>query len=162
MSQWQRELIETAPHRDVAEHVRTARSRLLKEDTYLLEAGVNERSISHRLARYLEEQFPDWDVDCEQNRDGHEPKRLRLDPESVRSDDTQGTTVYPDIIVHERGTRRNLLAIEIKKSTGGSGQKDVRKLSGLRHELEYRCGLFLRFNTGADGVGISEVRWSVD
>ncbi|MFQ5852201.1 MAG: hypothetical protein ACE5JU_16660 [Candidatus Binatia bacterium] len=162
MPQWERELIETAPDRDVAEHVRTALSRLLKEDTYLLEADVNERSISHRLALYLEEEFPDWDVDCEYNRDRHEPKRLHLDPEPVRSDDTQGTTVYPDIIVHARGEPRNLLAIEIKKSNGGSGEKDFRKLLGLRYELGYHCGLFLRFNTGADGVGISEVRWSVE
>jgi hypothetical protein len=162
MVEWETKLIEEARDRDVAEHVRTALSRLLKEDAYLLEADVNERSISHRLALYLEEEFPDWDVDCEYNRDEHEPKRLRLDPESVQSDDTQGTTVYPDIIVHERGKPRNLLAIEIKKNNGGNGNKDFCKLRGLRNELGYRYGLFLRFDTTASGAGISELRWSVD
>jgi hypothetical protein len=162
MPDWERELIEKAPDRDVAEHVRAAVSRLLNEDAYLLEADVNERSISHRLALYLEEEFLDWDVDCEYNRDGHEPKRLHVNPESIPSDDTQGTTVYPDIIVHERGKRSNLLAIEIKKSNGGGGDVDFRKLRGLRNELGYQYALFLRFQVGASGASLNELRWSVD
>jgi hypothetical protein len=163
MLEWEKELIETAPDREVAEHIRTALFRLFREDAYLLRADANERSISHRLALYLEEEFPQWDVDCEYNRDRHEPKRLHLDPEPEQSDDAQGTTVYPDIIVHERGESRNLLAIEIKKSNGESAEKDFRKLWVLRHELGYQCALFLRFNTAANaGEGITEMRWSVE
>lgn len=73
MAQWEKELIGTAPDRDVAEHVRGSLLRLLAEDAYLFEADANERSISHRLALYLEEEFPGWNVDCEYNRDQHEP-----------------------------------------------------------------------------------------
>jgi len=29
----------------------------------LMEVGVNERSIAQKLPEYLQEQFPDWDVD---------------------------------------------------------------------------------------------------
>jgi hypothetical protein len=162
MVEWERQLIENAPCRDVAEHVRTAMLRFLIKDKYLLEADVNERSIPHRLGIYLEQEFQFWDVDCEYNRDGHEPKRLQLNSEPIQSDDDQGTTVYPDIIVHKRGESKNHLAIEIKKSTGGSGEKDSRKLRGLRNELRYEFGLFLRFKTGESTPGIVEVRWSID
>lgn len=162
MAEWERQLIEEAPDRDVAEHVRVALSRLLREDAFLLEADANERSISHRLAVYLGEEFPRWDVDCEYNRDGHEPKRLQLNPESVQSDDAQGTTVYPDIIVHKRGRPENVLAVEIKKSNGGRGERDCRKLGRLRSELGYRFGLFLRFETGKSSRGVTEACWSVD
>ena len=155
-------LIGTAPDRDIAEHIRTALHRLIAEDADLFKADANERSISHRLAIYLEQEFPGWNVDCEYNRDGHEPKRLQLNPETIRSDDEQGTTVYPDIIVHRRGKTENYLAIEIKKRNGGSENKDLLKLRALRNELGYTFALFLRFQTEASGVDISDVRWSVD
>lgn len=162
MAQWEKELIETAPDRGVAEHVRRSLLRLLSEDAYLFEADVNERSISHRLALYLEEEFPGWNVDCEYNRDEHEPKRLHVNPETIQSDDEQGTTVYPDIIVHRRGKPENHLAIEIKKRNGGSGDKDLHKLRALRKELRYTFALFLRLQTGPLGAEVGEVRWSVD
>lgn len=80
----------------------------------------------------------------------------------IQSDDEQGTTVYPDIIVHRRGKPENHLAIEIKKRNGGSGDKDLLKLRALRKELGYTFALFLGFQTEASGADISDVRWSVD
>ena len=162
MDEWANELVETGPDRGVAEHVRAALSRLLLEDASLLKSDANERSVSHRLALYLEEEFPGWNVDCEYNRDGHEPKRLNLNPKRVQSDDTQGTTVYPDLIVHKRGEPSNLLAIEIKKSNGESKDRDIEKLRALRLELSYCCALFVRFSTGSGGGGISDLLWSSD
>ena len=151
--------MESAPDQSVAAHVAAALARLLRDDVYLLEVDANERSISHRLALYLEEEFPGRDVDCEYNRDRHEPKRLQLEPENVRSDDEQGKTVYPDIIVHKRGEPRNLLAIEIKKDTGENGDKDLQKLRALRHQLGYSYALFIRFGTRRD-AGVTELQWS--
>ena len=141
MNNWEETLIGTAPARVVAEHVRTSLKRLIAEDAELFEADANERSISHRLAIYLEKAFPGWHVDCEYNRDGHDPKRLQLNPETIQSDDEQGTTVYPDIIVHQRGKPKNHLVIEIKKCNGGSRDKDLRKLRALRKELGYTFAL---------------------
>ena len=162
MDNWEKTLIGTAPDRDVAEHVRTSLKRLIARDADLFEADANERSISHRLAIYLEEEFTGWNVDCEYNRDGHEPKRLQLNPEMIKSDDEQGTTVYPDIIVHQRGKPKNHLVIEIKKCNGGSRDQDLRKLRALRKELGYAFALFLRFRTEAPVAEIDDVLWSVD
>ena len=162
MSNWEEILVGTAPDRDVAEHVRSSLKRLIAKDTDLFEADANERSISHRLAIYLEEEFPGWDVDCEYNRDGHEPKTLELNPEPIQSDDEQGTTVYPGIIVHQRRKTKNHLVIEIKKCNGASLDKDLRKLRALRKELGYAFALFLRFRTGEPEVEIDDALWSVD
>jgi hypothetical protein len=156
---WETDLLDNAPDREVAMHVATAIERLLREDDYLLKVDANERSISHWLALYLADEFCEWDVDCEFNRDWHDPKRLQLEPDHLYSDDDQGTTVYPDIIVHRRGEPKNLLAIEIKKDSGGNGDKDLRKLRALRGQLGYTHGLFLRFGTGHH-AGVTELHWS--
>ena len=50
---------------------------LLKRDRLLLKLGVHERSITHKLASYLENEFPRWDIDCEYNKKGDDTKRLR-------------------------------------------------------------------------------------
>ena len=158
MQQWEMDLLQSAVDREVAERVRAAVARLLKCDNYLLEVDANERALSHRLGMYLQDVFPEWNVDCEYNRDGVDPKRLEINPENVRSDDDRGTTVYPDVIVHQRGPGPNLLAIEIKKANGGNEETDLRKLRGMLLELKYVHALFIRFNTGAS-YGVSDLRW---
>lgn len=47
--------------------------RLLKEDDFLLRRKVSERTLSHRIGFYLQEQklFREWNVDCEYNRIGN-------------------------------------------------------------------------------------------
>lgn len=57
MAPWSAKLINSAPDRDVAERVQIALSTLLERDRYLLAADANERSLSHRLALYLEPLF---------------------------------------------------------------------------------------------------------
>lgn len=59
------------------EAVSHALSELLSNDHDLLGMDSNERSITFRFAMYLQLCFPCWTVDCEYNRDGIEPKRLR-------------------------------------------------------------------------------------
>jgi hypothetical protein len=51
--------------------------KLCQRDLILIQNDVNERSISHRLALYLQNEFPEWDVDCEYNPQGEEPKVIR-------------------------------------------------------------------------------------
>lgn len=138
------------------EKVEKALEKLCEQDTFLLENNVNERSISHKLATYLQEVFEEWDVDCEYNRDHHNPdliKRLVRFIGSGRTDDEHARTVFPDIIVHHRGKRENLLVIEIKKSTNRDwdGELDKEKLTAYKgQELGYRYALFLTFYTGRD------------
>ena len=40
-----------------------------KNDYYLIENNLNERTIAHKLGEYLQILFPDYNVDCEYNRD---------------------------------------------------------------------------------------------
>ena len=91
--------------------------KLKKNDWKLLKSDVNERSITHKLAIYLQENFPNFDVDCEYNRDGLDPKMLNLPVSNILDNDTEAKTVFPDIIIHERGTKNNILVIEVKKSS---------------------------------------------
>jgi len=150
-----------APDPVLAERVNAAIERLLVSDASLFDHNVNERSISHRLAVYLEREFggEQWDVDCEYNRDGHEPKRLHLRSDSVGTDDVNGNTVYPDIIVHCRGTSKNHLAIEMKKDNGGPSSRDLEKLTAFRRQLGYAFALFLRFGVGQVHPTLVEAQW---
>lgn len=40
---------------------------LLDRYSYLLEKHINERTLTHRLAVYLEESFQEWHIDREYN-----------------------------------------------------------------------------------------------
>jgi hypothetical protein len=78
---------------------------------------------THRLALYLQDTFKGWDVDCEYNRNRYDTKKLimgddiHLKVETTQTDDEQGKTVYPDIIVHRRGTDHNLLVSEVQRTS---------------------------------------------
>lgn len=79
----------------VHKKVEKAINILSKNDAFLLEGNVNERSISHKLAEYLQQEFNDWNVDYEYNRDffrsnGNSKTRPWLeecDPEETKTDD---------------------------------------------------------------------------
>lgn len=73
-----------------------------------------ERSITHRLGIYLQENFPSWEVDFEYNRNGHEVKWFIGMIDKAAPKDTEGKTVFPDIIVHNRKMGKNKLIIEAK------------------------------------------------
>ena len=69
--------------------------RLFEQDAQPIALDANGRAITHRLALYLQDEFPEWDVDCEYNRKGHgEIKRLNLPSVEITSDDTEAQTVY--------------------------------------------------------------------
>lgn len=137
----------------IEEAVNNAIEQLYEKDAYLLKRDVNERSISHKLACYLQQKLEHegWDVDCEYNRHRDDPKRLNLShlhPRSIDIEDIQATTVYPDIIVHKRGTRENLLVIEMKKNSTEQGRaRDYEKLRAFKRELGYQHTLFLDIST---------------
>lgn len=151
--------------KEVEAKLKKSLNTLFLNDKYLFEKDVNERSISHMLAFYLKNDFMDWDVDCEYNREHDNPKRLKdLNHELEEIDngnfvsDTKGTTVFPDIIIHKRGSKENLLAIEIKKSTSRvKDDFDIKKLRGFLSDkkLKYRLSVFLKTITcKADKVGL--------
>lgn len=68
--------------------------------------------------------------------------------------------VFPDIIVHLRETKTNILAIELKKdSNPQTKEKDILKLRAYRLELGYKHGLFLRLGVGENAGSVSECEW---
>ena len=139
---------------EVRQAVSVAVERLKDEDDDLLRFDVNERSITHRLAVYLDEEISDeWDVDVEYNREGENEVSKSISMKHLKSkisddgdpEDLDAKTVYPDIIAHNRGERyENLLVIEAKKS-GRSGEYDRDKLTAYKEELRYEHGVFVTF-----------------
>lgn len=133
--------------------------KLILADREIITNDINERSISHRLANYLEPHFPGWNVDCEYNRNHDDPKRLQIQRRNIESDDTQATTVFPDIIIHRRGTDDNLVVIEMKKTTSQeSDSYDIGKLNAFKEQLGYQFAIFIKVRTGG-AAGIEKVDW---
>lgn len=138
---------------EVETKVRNAIEHLVYRDRFLLENDVNERSISHKLAAYLQIEFGDeWDVDCEYNRNHDITKRLIIPPndDKVKIDDTTARTVFPDIIVHRRNSDDNLLVIEVKKGKSDLERRDfdLRKLRAFQGKnYHYLYALYLQIKT---------------
>ncbi|KKM98078.1 hypothetical protein LCGC14_1161530 [marine sediment metagenome] len=126
--------------------------KLRRLDRYLLDEEVNERTITHKLAEYLQQQIPEFNVDCEYNRFKQRDikdivKRLELPKDNNNWDDTKLSPVIPDIIIHERGPHgKNILVIEVKKSSSSSSETlDRNKLIAFTTDpLNYELGLFLK------------------
>ena len=145
---WQEKILEYPQDEGVARRIVEALDRFLAEDAALLEANAHEQAITSRLGYHLQHAFPEWNVDCEYNRDRHEIKTLG------------GQIVVPDVIVHQRGEEKNLLVIEAKKSnSAGEDQADLEKLQSFKDELNYKHALFVKFTVPPDTVGIEDVQW---
>lgn len=129
----------------IIERVCAAYGELLSKDVYLFIVDANERSITHKLAEYLQMEFPEWNVDCEYNRNGPDVKRLDSFKRSIESDDTNAVSVYPDIIVHHRGTGENLVVIEAKKSSYSGEDFDEEKLHAYKNDLGYKFAFKVTF-----------------
>lgn len=144
-----------------------SRDLLLQNDLCLLQKDVNERSISHRFAIYLDQLFGDWGVDCEYNRNHSNTKQLDIvrkilirTKTKLEPDDTTSKSVFPDVIVHHRGKDENLLVIEMKKTTNRlSDDFDFEKLKGFRQQFGYKYAAFLRLKTGCEYPCVAKLEW---
>lgn len=58
-------------------------NQLIASDDYLLKLDVNERSITHKLAEHYQKFFPDWNVDCEYNKNLSGPKTITINPQEI-------------------------------------------------------------------------------
>ncbi len=137
--------------------------QLIERDGYLLQIDANERAISHRLGIYLQLLFEDWDVDCEYNRNLDDPKRIKtvkgfLDTKYYERGiaETEAITVFPDIIIHKRGTHNNLLVIEMKKTTSQVDDRfDHYKLREFKYQLKYPYAIFIKLITKQEKIGVA-------
>ena len=128
------------------------------QETLLLERDLGERTLTHRLAVYVERQLPGWQVDCNYDRLGE--RTLRLPRGSGSStDDHLGKSIYPDIVVHQRDIPNNLLAIELRKDSNHQPlDHDQRKLQALTDPnvwFAYAIGVLVI--VGPHGVSFSEI-----
>lgn len=131
---------------EVSEAVR----RLLEKDSLLIEKQLHEMTLSFRLGFYLAEVFePEFDVDCEYNRELDNPKR--------RDNLMDSNSHRPDVIVHKRGDNSsNLIVIEIKKTFNRKDALDEKKHieEWMAAERFYRLGVRVAFEwQGTSAIG---------
>jgi hypothetical protein len=58
------------------EKVVSAIREFYQHEAFLLEKDLGERTLTHRLAVHLEQEFSGWDVDCDYNRLGERLLKL--------------------------------------------------------------------------------------
>lgn len=151
---------------DIEGNVKNSLAKLIENDGFLLKENVNERSITYRLAMYLQEEFEGYEVDCEYNRMNNGQsiniKTINYDNNNVPIDDDNAKTVFPDIIVHKRNKPENLLVIEAKKSNNKNLELDQKKLeifTSLERNFRYFYGLNLIFQVKSDFGKPTILKW---
>lgn len=144
---------------------------LYKNEGNIIANNIGERAITHKMAEYLQKYFPDYNVDCEYNRNYEmganvakkikclkddyiklEEERLK-EIKELKKDEIYESPIccYPDIIVHKRmNNNDNLLVIEVKKdnnnSQGNDKDFDYKKLRALTHKdggYEFKYGVHI-------------------
>lgn len=142
-----------------------AMSLLFTYDKWLIEHDLSEPCICHKLALHLQTIFNNYDVDCEYNGDveningkkkitlvrQHLLEKGLLKKSELETDrDLLERAVFPDIIIHKRGTNDlNLCIIEVKKSTSQLPfDYDYFKLEAyttslIGNHLKYQLGIFI-------------------
>lgn len=138
--------------------VESALNELYRNDQYLLDHYVHERSIVFRFAHYLQnllnncEIFSEFDLDVEYNRNGYRPKRIPCRRNGAK----------PDVIIHKRGSNKsNLLMIEFKTYWDTRTSGDLKKLKEFTRcdgRYNFSLGLSIIFGEDRNAVGIKVVR----
>ncbi len=140
----------------------------IENEKFLLKNDLNERTMTHKLAKYLQKEYCEYDVDCEYNRmpngssydEGVAKKILNMDGmnfEECTKGETSNFTVFPDIVIHNRGdNENNFLVIEVKKKKNNSKNGcDFKKLEAFTTQMNYKYDIYLEF----DDEGISDLKF---
>ena len=104
---------------------------LYRNDEYLISHKASERDLTFHFTTYFKDHMrttsiAQYNVDCEYNRDGDDSNQI------------DGDKVYPDFIVHRRGSNEdNLLIIEFKTWWNPNNTNDIEKLKNMMSE-QYR------------------------
>jgi hypothetical protein len=148
----------------LANAIRTFRER----DGSLLRRNLSERCVTHKLAEHIAVQFPEYDVDCEYNRNIDDSKNIEVDEDDLTkalrekyaeriadlsADEVLSLSTFPDIIVHRREQNfpHNILVLEIKKDNCKIPH-DLDRLKLARfidpQSYGYQLGAFITVPTG--------------
>ena len=84
--------------------------KFLKEDSYLSDVNANERSQTHKIAEYLQQILPEYNVDCEYNKNLRQEKTLNFfEIVNKIKDFLEDDSSSNELAVHERTTVIKLL-----------------------------------------------------
>ena len=162
---------------EIEEKVNLALDIFYVKDKYLIDNDIHERSMTHKLANYLEELFNGYDVDCEYNKNTTESKKIYDVEHKIQEikKDTEyeykdSIAVFPDIIIHKRGNKlKNLLVIEVKKDNAIKNNKskleeiDILKLKAYTSkDLNYRYGIYINLKNSREKVVIKKFENGVE
>ena len=128
-----------------------AKNEFLEKEKTIIKNDTNERTLTQKLAFYPKLQlrknikYENYSVDCEYNRKEEDIKRLKF------GKNTDKKEIYPDIIVHQRKIKNNLIAIEMKKTTSRNTDKikDIEKLEALtdrKNDYHYTLGIYFELD----------------
>ena len=93
-----------------------AKNEFLEKEKSIIKNDTNERTLTQRLAFYLELQlrknikYENYSVNCEYNKDGEDIKRLKFGKNAKRK------KIYPDIIIHQVKEIEKLKALTDEKN----------------------------------------------
>lgn len=146
----------TYTEEQIEQILNTSIDELFEKDSQIIFETYNlhERSITHRLAIYIEKHFENTNyvVDVEYNRMRNNYGEdvignligKNLDFEKYGKD---SSNVYPDIIVHKRDTNNNLLEIELKMQWKNSKRDfDYIKINEYITQLDYKFGVYIELS----------------
>lgn len=158
--------ISDPPFDEVASRLEAAVKRVISKDSDLFNFEVNERTVTQRLALYLEQAFEPFGLglkaDCEYNRMWGESgegeynltkKYPQLSGIKPSVEDSDGVTVFPDVIVHLRGKQfANVLVIEAKRNAPVDAVPDndrikLYEFTRMDGGFRYPWGAFLNFRS---------------
>jgi hypothetical protein len=167
----------------LSEIIRSCIKELYTKDFELIQNNVTERALTHKLAEYLQTRFPEYNVDCEYNRNSekgkNKPKYLRIITEEAIKENNRlikggdfdsviEVSTYPDIIVHRRlRNDENFIVIEVKKDNSRLSEDfDLMKLRAFtensdENDYKYRYGVFIIIPI-EDQSRDPEIRWFVN
>lgn len=158
--------------KEAREYIGTMLDTFYKKDQFLLTHDVAERAITHRMGMYLQQILEEsFDVDCEYNRMGKKEgkdfyltggdyfaKTVCLSEGMVSDESDVGSHVYPDIIVHKRGTAENVLIIEVKVAGKvGNRERDYMKLKAYKEDLQYEYAFFIELYKNQEHVVLEKI-----
>ena len=162
--------------KEIIDRVELANKMLFDNDNWLLKHNLSEQCITHKLAEYLQKIFTDYNVDCEYNgniENDSERKKISIVKSELRKKglltekeveeidkEFAERRVFPDIIIHRRGSNEfNLCIIEVKKSNSSiSPEYDEIKLKSYTSDnfgnnLKYQLGIFIILIIKKDRIG---------
>lgn len=144
-------MIKNENTKDLIDIFEKAKNEFLEKEKAIIKNDTNEKTLTQRLTFYLELQlrknikYENYSVDCEYNRKEEDIKRLKF------GKNTDKKEIYPDIIVHQRKIKNNLIAIEMKKTTSRNTDKikDIEKLEALtdrKNDYHYTLGIYFELD----------------